>query len=221
MQALTMHLSSSSTRLVQNVLWTLRNLSDVATKIQGLEILLQHLVHILGSENEDMVICAAGILSNLTCNNPTNKQIVCQVNGVEALINTICKAGVHEEITEPVVCTLRHLTTRHAMAETAQNAVRLMNYGIVAIVKLLNPPSHWPLIKAVIGLIRNLSLCSANLAPLRDHEAIFCLLRLLNQAHHIIVRFHSIFVDIYGGFMCQNEFQLNIDFVFSLIFVFF
>ena len=32
MQALGKHLTSSSPRLVQNCLWTLRNLSDVATK---------------------------------------------------------------------------------------------------------------------------------------------------------------------------------------------
>ena len=36
----------------------------------------------------------------------------------------------------------------------AQNAVKL-NYGIQVIVKLLNPPSRWPLVQAVIGLIRS------------------------------------------------------------------
>lgn len=36
MQALGKHLTSSSPRLVQNCLWTLRNLSDVATKQVGL-----------------------------------------------------------------------------------------------------------------------------------------------------------------------------------------
>ena len=33
MQALAMHLGHQSQRLVQNCLWTLRNLSDAATKI--------------------------------------------------------------------------------------------------------------------------------------------------------------------------------------------
>lgn len=33
MQALAMHLTHQSTRLVQNCLWTLRNLSDAATKV--------------------------------------------------------------------------------------------------------------------------------------------------------------------------------------------
>lgn len=37
MQALGKHLTSSSPRLVQNCLWTLRNLSDVATKQVSLQ----------------------------------------------------------------------------------------------------------------------------------------------------------------------------------------
>lgn len=50
------------------------------------------------------------------------------------------------------------------------------------IVKLLNPPSRWPLVKAVIGLIRNLALCPANHAPLREHGAIHLLVQLLMRA---------------------------------------
>lgn len=187
MQALAMHLNNPSQRLVQNCLWTLRNLSDAATKADGLDMLLQSLVHILGSQDANLVTCAAGILSNLTCNNQRNKQIVCQVNGVEALVQTIINAGDREEITEPAVCALRHLTSRHEMAEMAQNTVRLINYGIRVVVDLLKPPSRWPLIKAVIGLIRNLALCQANHAPLRDHNAIHCLINLLNRAQQDIV----------------------------------
>ncbi len=63
----------------------------------------------------------------------------------------------------------------------AQNNVR-MNYGIQVIVKLLHPPSRWPLVKAVIGLIRNLAQCQANYAPLREHGAIHHLIRLLIRA---------------------------------------
>lgn len=178
MQALAMHLGNASQRLVQNCLWTLRNLSDAGTKVDGLEALLQSLVQVLQSQDPNVVTCAAGILSNLTCNNQRNKVTVCQVGGVDALVRTIVNAGDREEITEPAVCALRHLTSRHVESEMAQNAVRL-NYGIQVIVKLLNPPSRWPLIKAVIGLIRNLALCPANHAPLREHGAIHHLVQLL------------------------------------------
>lgn len=182
MQALATHLGHQSQRLVLNCLWTLRNLSDAATKQENVEQLLQSLVQLLSSTDINVVTCAAGVLSNLTCNNQHNKIIVCQLGGIEGLVRVIVQAGDREEITEPAVCALRHLTSRHNEAEVAQNAVRL-HYGLQAIVKLLQPPSRLPLIKAVIGLIRNLALCSANHAPLREHGAIPHLVQLLFKSY--------------------------------------
>jgi len=172
---------------VQNCLWTLRNLSDMATKQEGLEILLQILVQLLASTDINVVTCAAGILSNLTCNNPRNKQVVCQVGGIEALVRTITSAGDREEITEPAVCALRHLTSRHPDAENAENGVRL-HFGIPVLIKLLNPPSRWPLIKAVIGLVRNLALCPSNHTPIRDQGGLPRLVQLLMKANTDIQR---------------------------------
>ncbi len=40
------------------------------------------------------------------------------------------------------------MTSRHAEAEMAQNAVRLSG-GLPVIVRLLQPPSRWPLIKGI------------------------------------------------------------------------
>ncbi|XP_029913252.1 junction plakoglobin a [Myripristis murdjan] len=182
MQALGKHLTGSSQRLMQNCLWTLRNLSDAATKQEGMDSLLQVLVGLLSSDDLNMLTCSTGILSNLTCNNAHNKTLVTQSNGVEALIHAVLRAGEKEDVTEPAVCALRHLTSRHQHAETAQDAVRL-HYGIPAIVKLLNQPYYWPVIKAVVGLIRNLALCPDNQAPLRDAGAIPRLVNLLLKAH--------------------------------------
>merc|ERR1719187_2650546 len=187
MQALGLNLTDPSQRLVQNCLWTLRNLSDAATKQEGMEGLLGTLVQLLGSDDINVVTCAAGILSNLTCNNYKNKMMVCQVGGIEALVRTVLRAGDREDITEPAICALRHLTSRHQDAEMAQNAVRL-HYGLPVVVKLLHPPSHWPLIKAVIGLIRNLALCPANHAPLREHGALPRMVQLLIRAHQATQR---------------------------------
>lgn len=115
-----------------------------------MEGLLGTLVQLLGSDDINVVTCAAGILSNLTCNNYKNKMMVCQVGGIEALVRTVLRAGDREDITEPAICALRHLTSRHQEAEMAQNAVRL-HYGLPVVVKLLHPPSHWPLIKVNNG----------------------------------------------------------------------
>ena len=65
--------------------------------------------------------------------------------------------------------------------DVAQNAMRLQG-GLPTIVRLMHPPSRWPLVKAVIGLIRNLALCSANHAPLREHGSIPRLVHLLIRA---------------------------------------
>ncbi|XP_062868676.1 junction plakoglobin a [Trichomycterus rosablanca] len=182
MQALGKHINSTSQRLTQNSLWTLRNLSDVATKQDGLEGLLQVLIGLLSTDDMNMLSCVSGTLSNLTCNNGRNKAFVTQSNGVEALIHSLLRSGDNQDVTEPATCTLRHLTSRHPDAEQAQNAVRL-HYGIPAIVKLLNKPYHWPVVKSVAGLIRNLALCDANQAPLRDADAISKLVALLRSAH--------------------------------------
>ena len=50
-----------------------------------METLMQGLVQLLGSNDVNIVTCAAGILSNLTCNNMKNKMAVCQFGGIEAL----------------------------------------------------------------------------------------------------------------------------------------
>ena len=183
MQALAMHLTSPSSRLVTNCLWTLRNLSDAATHQKNLAPLLQNLVRLLNTNDVNIVTCAAGVLSNLTCNNQNNKETVCQLKGVEALVRTVIQAVNYEEVTEPAICALRHLTCRHNEAEMAQNTVRL-HYGLPVVVDLLRPESRWSLKKAVIGLLRNLALCPANYAALRENNAIQKLVELLPQAYH-------------------------------------
>jgi len=198
LQALALHLGHPSVRLVQNCLWTLRNLSDTATRVEGIENLLHSLVQLLASGDVNITTCVAGILSNLTCNNQMNKSLVCQVGGVDALVRTLLQASDREDITEPTICALRHLTSRHAEADMAQNAVRLHG-GLPVLIKLLQAPSRWPLIKAVMGLIRNLSLAPNNHAPLREHNIIPVIVNLLMTAQQAIQRSNipgqSVFVD--------------------------
>jgi len=124
-------------------------------------------------------MCCVGILSNLTCNNARNKALVCHFGGVQALVQTMLQAVERDDITEPAICALRHLTSRHEQAKAAQEAVR---HGIPTLVKLLGPDSHYPLVKAVIGLCRNLGIGSANQQYLRDAGAIPKLIELLFRA---------------------------------------
>ena len=61
------------------------------------------LVQLLNSSDINIVTCVAGILSNLTCNNQVNKSFVCQIGGVDALVNTLLQAADRDDITEPTV----------------------------------------------------------------------------------------------------------------------
>ena len=106
-----------SARLLHNCLWTLRNLSDVATRVEGIEPVLERLIELLAlntgalpvtpapAPDLQVIACCAGILSNLTCNNHANKVAVCHLRGIETLVHTIKLAGpsMRDEILEPTV----------------------------------------------------------------------------------------------------------------------
>lgn len=186
MQVLSRRLSSESVRVVQSCLWVIRNLSDEATDVKGVEGILDAALHYTSSSDHlDMVVSSCGILSNLTCNNLNNKMHVVQAQGTEVLVQALIRAEHNEEVTEPAICALRHLTSRHGSAEHAQNMVRLQN-GLPCLVQLLHPPSHWPLIKANVGLTRNLALCQENMEVLRGLDVVGRIVQLLSRAHQLL-----------------------------------
>ena len=177
----------TSKRLVSNCLWTLRNLSDISNKQENVENLIQRLVKMLSSNDLNWVTCASGVLSNLTCNNSRNKTICVQVGGVEGFLRVIkqCIENNIADMAEPAICALRHVTARHAESDNAQNGVR-RHSGIGIICDMLQPPlTNWPVIKAVVGLVRNLSLCPGNQEPLRQCNVVAHLASLLQYAHGV------------------------------------
>ncbi|KAG1676898.1 Armadillo segment polarity protein [Nymphon striatum] len=185
MQALALHLKHGNNRLIQNCMWTLRNLSDAGTKEMNVELLLQRLVQSLASKDINVVTCATGILSNLTCNNQANKITVYQNQGVQGLIYAIMQAGDCLEVIEPSICALRHLTRRYPYEKHAQKDIR-DNYGIQFFVSLLQPPTRWHVVKAVIGLIRNMSLSQDNHEFLRECGVIHHLIQILFHANQLM-----------------------------------
>ena len=76
--------------------------------------------------------------------------IVTQLHGVQAILHILLNVKDREDVIEPAVCTLRHLTTRHVNAEMAQIVLR-DNYGIPVLVNFLQPHYKWPLIKVSSG----------------------------------------------------------------------
>jgi hypothetical protein len=109
--------------------------------------------------------------------------ILVQSNGIHGLINTIVQFHDKEEILEPTICALRHITCRHSHANEAQDIVRNVN-GLIPIVDLLNPTLYSStIIKSTISLIRNLALSTNNLSILREANAIQKLAQLLVRNH--------------------------------------
>lgn len=92
-----------------------------------------------------------------------------------------------------------------------QNLCRVVG-GIPVIVRLLNPPSRWPLVKAVIGLIRNLALCQDNFAPLRESCAINYLVQLLMRAYQDIQRVSNKLYYLFCVFLlCYIKFGTDLN----------
>uniref|UniRef100_A0A0X3PKH1 Catenin beta n=1 Tax=Schistocephalus solidus TaxID=70667 RepID=A0A0X3PKH1_SCHSO len=205
MEALSKHLLHISPRLVLNCLWTLRNLSDAATKLNDLQPLLHTLVQLLGSNDLNIVTCAAGILSNLTCNNSANKLIVYRRGGLRGLLHALGHSNAKEEILEPCMCALRHLTGRHEEEEKARYEFvsQLGGLGIVAHILHAatagvcpelglicqppqNPLTSWTLIKAIVGLLRNLSMNTDNHRPMLESGIVSGLTLLIYAAQYEI-----------------------------------
>lgn len=197
MQALSMHLlqpqpangaapTTTSNDILQNCLITLRNLSDAATRLNGLEGLVTNLLNLLASTSDFTVsTLAAGILSNLTCNNENNKKTALRSNGVQILLQIIHKnmSVQKTQLVEPCVCALRHITNRHQDMLLAQEQVRSIN-GLNIITQLMViQPRSWPVIKAVLGLIRNFCSNQLNANHLRSNGTIEKLMQILFDAY--------------------------------------
>jgi catenin beta 1 len=178
--------TSTSNDILQNCLITLRNLSDAATRLNGLEQLVHNLLQLLSNSTDYSVsTLAAGILSNLTCNNENNKKSALRSNGIQILLNCIQKnllAG-KPGLIEPCICALRHITNRHSDMLLAQEQVRSIN-GLHVITQLTCiQPRSWPCIKAALGLIRNFCTNQLNANQLRSNCMIEKLMQILYDAY--------------------------------------
>lgn len=174
--------STKSIRIRHNCLIALRNISDQATRMRDIDSLIQQLSSILLTDDHQSVLCALGILTNLTADNRTNKSLLVKLNGVQTLMQKLMiSADGNEDLIEGALCTLRHITARHDLENEAREAIR-KSYGIGNIIKLLrdkNIKEHWGIIKATVGLIKNLALSPTIIPQLCEQNAVRRLIELL------------------------------------------
>jgi hypothetical protein len=84
------------------------------------------------------------------------------------------------------LCTLRHITARHDLENEAREIIR-RSYGIGNIIKLLgdkNFKRHPAIIKATVGLIKNLSISQTIIPCLMEQNAVRKLIELLRNIDH-------------------------------------
>ncbi|VDK40694.1 unnamed protein product [Taenia asiatica] len=174
-QALTQLLNSKHNSLILETLWGLRNLSDQAFHLTDTRDLLKLLVPLVSSSVEHIAICSIGCLCNLTCQNATNKATLIEIDGVRALCSCLTAFLNRDEVTEPVCSALRNLTHQNEHASLAIRQIH--DFGvlktIVGLLKSDHFPEQLPLVKAVIGLIRNLGLSKSCRRDLQEFAITF------------------------------------------------
>lgn len=145
------------------------------------------LVALLKSTDNQIVTCCAGVINNLICNNRDIKKAVVQAGGLQALIYVMQKWHMHKDLIEPSVCALRALTNNHDEADMAQNLLinemRVLPYLVNLLGKHMGTVDnsqvpHWPSVKAILGLLRNLASRPANFVMLRETGAVNMITRV-------------------------------------------
>ncbi|KAF8386715.1 hmp-2 [Pristionchus pacificus] len=171
------------------ILACLRNLSDAVSNEQDHAVIVIALLDIIKESeraiggrghlqgySEEEVMFAAGVLSNLTCNNVNNKATVYEANGIGTLVDVLRLRPdkADEMVTEPALCTLRHSTARHGNSSAAQRAFARVDGWEVVVKQLetLRPP----VVKAALGVVRNAAIPRENRISLVESRMVYPLL---------------------------------------------
>ncbi|KAK4467862.1 hypothetical protein MN116_008782 [Schistosoma mekongi] len=198
-EALTPLLNSNNEVLQLETLWGLRNISDQAYHLIATKNLIPILINLLASKNEHISICSTGCLCNLTCQNVQNKSLLVEKGGVKVLCRLLCLNSDRQEIAEPICSALRHVTHRNPHANSAVYEIRTSDTlsTIASLFLKYQFISALPLLKSVVGLIRNLS----------TDEITRCELRDLNISNMVA----NIFIQTFNSLNDTNKQQLNVD----------
>ncbi|UJR28689.1 hypothetical protein I4U23_009918 [Adineta vaga] len=199
-----LHLKIDS-KIQRYCLLTLRNLSNEIIHMDIFDSLILTLIQLLSSDVDIQIKgYIIDILSNLSCENQANKSLMIRNNIIHLLVHILIQIENRDEMIESIVCTLRHLTGRCPLAHQARESIRMYNVIPILIKYLHLKESNWSLLKACIGLIRNLALASNNMKILCEHRTICKIGKLFFQMKHIPERY-EIFVTTLFVFTQQQD----------------
>ncbi|CAH8867029.1 unnamed protein product [Trichobilharzia szidati] len=184
-EALTPLLNCTNEVLQLETLWGLRNISDQAYHLLATKNLIPMLITLLASKNEHISICSTGCLCNLTCQNVQNKSLLVEKGGVKVLCRLLCLNPDRQEIAEPICSALRHVTHRNPHANAAVYEIRI-NDTLSTIASLFVKyqfVSALPLLKSVVGLVRNLSTDEMTRHELKNLNVHRMIANIFSQAY--------------------------------------
>ncbi|CAF3707814.1 unnamed protein product [Rotaria socialis] len=187
-------------------LLTLRNLSDQIIHMDNFDSLIITFLQILPSTNDIQIkMYIIDILSNLSCENQSNKALMIRNNAIQILVTIIIQNDQRDNIIESTLCTLRHLTGKCPLAHEAREYIRI-NHAIPYLIKYLHTKENsWSLLKTCIGLIRNLALSSSNLIILCEHRSVYKIGKLFFQMKTTPERIELFITTLFVFCRQQNE----------------
>lgn len=170
LQAIGHYLQHPSHRVRINCLYTISNLSDAACQItDGAESVLDILIKNLDCDEKIVLTLSVEILANMSCNNPTSKERICAMGGIERVFNVIIRSMNEKDMNtvETGLRLVRHLTSRHPGVYEAQQIIREQGrIGVIA--SLVRLDCEMDIIKAVFEVVINLLQFEENLVVLNE-----------------------------------------------------
>ncbi|CAF3458582.1 unnamed protein product [Rotaria sp. Silwood1] len=192
--------------------------TDAQIYLQTSKLFLQELVTILDETNYNKLSFTLIRMLPLLSSNKNTKSILIQFNIISTLerilhmkydykIQRYCLLTLRNLSDQIIhmICTLRHLTGKCPLANQARENIRI-NHAIPYIIKYLHTKeNNWSLLKACIGLIRNLALSSNNLTILCEHRSVYKIGKLFFQMRTISERNEVFITTLFVFSRQQNE----------------
>lgn len=167
----------------------MRNLSDISDGISNFDKLAQSLTRALRHPDQQVAVCSACIISNLTVDK-SMKLGVLRASGLQELTRIVDTPNANKDFVEPALCAIRHLTNNHVNVDEAQKMFVQELQGLQKLERWLIPTtSPRSCLKAALGIVRNLSQNLAYHTILRERQFVHQILKIFLFTFDEVVSF--------------------------------
>lgn len=183
-------------KILDECLKLLRNVSDAASQLTGLDNMVESLINLTMLHiDQSMLSCAAHALCNLTYNNETNKKVATKAGLIRSSLNLIANYSHNVVLVDSCITCLRHLTGGHSDTPLAHDQIRVAN-GIKILCDYMITPMtpagpqtparrrSWNCVRHILTVIKNLCQNPTNAHGLRQACIINNLMQVLFEAYN-------------------------------------